>query len=65
MIAFDPACHRGRENRVAFGNDRRLRRLRQGRRVKPMQGCMGEPEDAGPAMVCSAIRGCGGLEAVI
>src|SRR6059058_962268 len=29
-----------------------------------MHECMDEPEDAGPATICSVIQGCGGLELV-
>ena len=65
MIDSGSACPWGRENRVAFGNDRALRALSEGRRVKFRHKCLDEPEDARPAKVCSGIRGCGGLESVI
>ena len=65
MIDFRPACPWGRENRCAFGADRSLRSLTQGRRAKAMLDGMGKPEDAGPAKVCSVVRGCVGRESVI
>src|SRR4051794_29790395 len=54
MVSFRPACPWGRENRAG-----------QGRRVKFMPLGMDEPEDAGPAKVCSVIRGCGGRKEAI
>src|SRR5436190_2082226 len=54
MIDSESACPWGRENRAG-----------QGRRAKFMHECMDEPEDAGPAKICSGIQGCGGLESVI
>src|SRR6266480_2297815 len=54
MIDSGPACPWGRENRGG-----------QGRRATFMHECMDEPEDAGPATICSVIQGCGGLESVI
>ena len=65
MIDSESVCPWGGENRVAFGNDRALRALGEGRRAKFMHECMDEPEDAGPAKICSGIQGCGGLELVI
>src|SRR5436305_4853967 len=59
MISFRPTCPRGRENRVRFANEG------QGRRVKFMPEGMDEPEDAGPAKVCSGIRGCVGRKEAI
>src|SRR3954465_1472093 len=54
MSLLRPACPRGRENRAG-----------QGRRAKFMPEGMDEPEDAGPAKVCSVIRGCGGRRRLI
>src|SRR3954452_17272306 len=54
MVSFRPACPWGRENRAG-----------QGRRVTFTPLGMDEPEDAGPAKVCSVIQGCGGRKEAI
>src|SRR2546421_9254447 len=53
MVDFGSGCPWGRENRTG-----------QGRRAKFMHECMDEPEDVGPATICSAIRVRGGLGSV-